>query len=91
MLGKHYSRVRVFSNPLEASPLRFLKKEPQMLPGRRDQLGLLGNPYLELNDYCRSLVDLLHQAPGIEILEFDPDCIGKPPLTSLHFIAWRFR
>lgn len=68
-----------------------LHLEPAMFPGRRDLLGLLRNRYLELNDYCRNLIDLLLKAPDIEILEFDPDCIGKPPLTSLHFIAWRFR
>lgn len=68
-----------------------LHMEPAILPERRDLLGLLRNRYLELNDYCRNLVDLLRQAPDIEILEFDPDCIGKPPLTSLHFVAWRFK
>jgi len=68
-----------------------LHLEPAVLPGRRDLFGLLRNRYLELNDYCRNLVDLLQQAPDVEILEFDPDCIGAPPLNSLHFIAWRFR
>jgi hypothetical protein len=68
-----------------------LHMEPALLAGRRDLFGLLRNRYIELNDYCRNLVDLLQRAPDIEILEFDPDCIGKPPLTSLHFLAWRFR
>jgi hypothetical protein len=68
-----------------------LHMEPAILSERHDLLGLLRNRYLELNDYCRNLVDLLRQAADIEVLEFEPDCIGKPPLTSLHFIAWRFR
>jgi hypothetical protein len=68
-----------------------LHLESAALSDRHDLIGLLRNRYLELNDYCRNLVDLLKQAPDIEILEFDPDCIGIPPLTSLHFLAWRFR
>jgi hypothetical protein len=68
-----------------------LHLESGFLSGRRDLFGLLRNRYLELNDYNRNLIDLLQQAPDIEILEFGPDCIGLPPLTSLHFIAWRFR
>jgi hypothetical protein len=68
-----------------------LHMEPTMLASRHNLLGLLRNRYIELNDYCRNLVELLQRAPDIEILEFDPDCIGRPPLTSLHFIAWRFR
>jgi hypothetical protein len=68
-----------------------LHLEPSVLPTRRDLFGILRNRYLEINDYNRNLVGLLQQAPDVEVLEFDPDCIGAPPLNSLHFVAWRFK
>lgn len=68
-----------------------LHLEPSFIPEGRDLLGLLRNRYLEINDYNRNLVTLLQQAADVELLEFDRDYFGSPPLNSLHFIAWRFK
>jgi hypothetical protein len=68
-----------------------LHLEPSFIPERRDLLGQLRNRYLEMNDYNRNLVTLLQRAGDVEILEFDQDYFGSPPLNSLHLIAWRFK
>ena len=68
-----------------------LHLEPSFISERRDLFGLLRNRYLEINDYNRNLVTLLQQAADVELLEFDRDYFGSPPLNSLHFIAWHFK
>lgn len=65
--------------------------EGSVLPERKNLLGLFRNRYQELNDYNRNLVELLRNAPDVEILELELDSMGSVPLNSLHYIVWRFK
>lgn len=65
--------------------------EPTFLSDRHTLIGTLRNRYVELNDYNRNLVDLLHSRDDIEILEFYPDSIGMNPLNPACVIVWKFQ
>jgi SAM-dependent methyltransferase len=65
--------------------------EPTYLPERTSLVGILRNRYLELNDYNRDLLLLLRQQDEIEILRYQPDCMGLNPLNSTCLIVWRFK
>ncbi len=64
--------------------------EPTWLQSRQGLVGHLRNRYMEVNDYNRNLVSLLHDAEDIEVLEFSPDIFGQAPLNSASLIIWRF-
>lgn len=70
---------------------RVINFEPCFLEARTSLFGLFRNRYMQLNDYNTDLVKLLHEREDIEILEYQPDCIGLNPLNSAHLIVWRFK
>ena len=49
------------------------------------------NRYLELNDYCRNLIEATDSDPEIEVLEHTPDVLGLNPLNPTSIRIWRFR
>lgn len=64
--------------------------EPTWLASRKGFIGQLRNRYMEINDYNRNLISLLHESSDIEILEFSADIFGQAPLNSASLIVWRF-
>lgn len=65
--------------------------EPTFVPSRRTLPGLIRNRYIELNDYNRNLLAVLHGRPDVEILEERHDVMGLNPLNSTNVICWGFR
>ncbi len=49
------------------------------------------NRYMELNDYCRNLIETTDADPDIEVLEHTPDVLGLNPLNPTSIRVWRFR
>lgn len=65
--------------------------EPCFLSDRTSLFGSFRNRYIELNDYNLNLVTLLRDREDIEILEYQPDCMGLNPLNSTNLIVWKFK
>jgi hypothetical protein len=65
--------------------------EPMYRPKPVTLLDHLRNRYMELNDYCRNLLETIETEPGIEILEHQPDVFGLNALNPTSILAWRFR
>lgn len=70
---------------------RVIHIEPSYVKERTSLLGLMRNRYIELNDYNRNLVEVLQNAPDVELLEVSLDVFGFVPLNSSNVVIWKFK